>query len=303
MRCSSTAVYFPKLRQILSMYYMGEELQKKIDRAIKLLQAAGKIAKEHGQPLEVDYSGGKDSDVILELTRLAGVEYRAIYKNTTIDPPRTIQHAKEKGVEVMAPAMTFREVLKKHGIVSRFRRACCQHLKEYKILDYAVLGIRRSESKKRAERYTEPELCRVYNKNDKTRQYLPILEWTDKDVAEFIAERGIKCHPLYYDEQGNLHPERRLGCIGCPMAAHKKRVGEFKQYPKMVKFWCRGGQEFLDTHPNSKIHDYFNNAYEWFCMSLFCKNLQEFNEKFGANLFNERLDCKNFLQNYFNVEL
>ena len=32
---------------------MREELQKKVERAVKLLQAAGKIAKEHGQPLEV----------------------------------------------------------------------------------------------------------------------------------------------------------------------------------------------------------------------------------------------------------
>lgn len=282
---------------------MNEQLQKKVDFAIRLLQGAEKMAEKVGQPVEVQYSGGKDSEVILELAKMSGIKFRAIYKNTTIDPPGTIKHAKEKGVEVMAPAMTFREVLERHGIVSRFRRACCQHLKEYKILDYAVLGIRRSESKKRTERYKEPELCRVYNKNDKTRQYLPILEWTDQDVADFISERGIQCHPLYYDEQGNFHPERRLGCMGCPMASNKKRVEEFKQYPNMVKFWCRGGQKFLDTHPDSKIHGYFNNAYEWFCMSLFCKNLREFNEKFGANMFGGRTDCKAFLSDYFGIKL
>jgi phosphoadenosine phosphosulfate reductase len=282
---------------------MNEQLQKKVDFAIRLLRNAEKMADKVGQPLEVQYSGGKDSEVILELAKMAGVKYRAIYKNTTIDPPGTIKHARSKGVEVMAPTMTFREVLEKHGIVSRFRRACCQHLKEYKILDYAVLGIRRCESKKRTERYKEPELCRVYNKKEKTRQYLPILEWTDQDVADFIAERGIQCHPLYYDEQGNFHPERRLGCMGCPMASNKKRVEEFKQYPNMVKFWCNGGQKFLDTHPDSKIHGYFNNAYEWFCMSLFCKNLREFREKFGANMFGGRTDCKQFLSDYFGITL
>lgn len=82
---------------------MKEELQKKVDRAVKLLQAAGKIAAEHGQPLEIGYSGGKDSDVILELAKMAGVNYRAIYKNTTIDPPGTIKHAKEMGAEIMPP--------------------------------------------------------------------------------------------------------------------------------------------------------------------------------------------------------
>ena len=66
---------------------MTNELQRKVDRAVKLIQAAGKVAKEHGQPLEVCYSGGKDSDVILELARMSGVDIRPIYKNTTIDPP------------------------------------------------------------------------------------------------------------------------------------------------------------------------------------------------------------------------
>ena len=179
---------------------MTDELQRKVDRAVKLIQAAGKVAKEHGQPLEICYSGGKDSDVILELARMSGVDIRPIYKNTTIDPPGTIAHARSKGVEIRQPKMTFREVLWAHGLPSRFRRACCDKLKEYKILDYAVIGVRRDESPKRAERYKEPELCRVYNKKEKTRQYLPILDWTAADVEAFIMERGIKCHSLYYDE-------------------------------------------------------------------------------------------------------
>lgn len=78
---------------------MIDELQRKVDRAVKLIQAAGK----GGQVVEVAYSGGKDSDVILELTRMSGINYRAIYKNTTIDPPGTIAHVKSKGVEIRRP--------------------------------------------------------------------------------------------------------------------------------------------------------------------------------------------------------
>ena len=69
-------------------------LKEKIDSAIKLIQSAE--AKQVGQPIEVCNSGGNDSDVILELVRMAKVESRAIYKNTTIDPPGTIKHCKEK---------------------------------------------------------------------------------------------------------------------------------------------------------------------------------------------------------------
>lgn len=174
---------------------MNEQLSKKISFAISIIQSAAEQAGKAGQPLEICYSGGKDSDVILELAKMAlrGGQYRAIYKNTTIDPPGTIKHCKEKGVEILQPKMTFREFIEKRGSPSRFRRHCCEVLKEYKVLDYAVVGIRRSESVKRAQRYKEPEICRVYNSKEKVRQYLPILEWTDKDVEDFILIRGIKC--------------------------------------------------------------------------------------------------------------
>lgn len=63
---------------------MDDALQKKVERAIRLLQS---VSKDNTRLLEISYSGGKDSDVILELAKMAGVKYRAIYKNTTIDPP------------------------------------------------------------------------------------------------------------------------------------------------------------------------------------------------------------------------
>lgn len=283
---------------------MEENLKKKVDRAIKLIQSASKIAAQNGCPeIEVCYSSGKDSDVILELTKMAGVPYRAIYRCTTIDPPYTIKHAQDKGVEVERPKFSFRDVLRKAGIVSRFRRSCCEYLKEYKILDYAILGIRRDESKKRSDMYKEPELCRIYSKKEKTRQYFPILDWTSEDVEEFINVRGIKCHPLYYDKDGKLHAERRLGCLACPMQSQKSRLNDFLKYPNLVKMYINGGRQFLDTHQHSKIHDTFGNVYEWFCMAIFTKSMKEFRERFcGENLFGEKIDCKNFLEDYFNIK-
>ena len=178
---------------------MRKELQKKVDFAIKLLQSI----PQDGD-IELSYSGGKDSDVILELAKMAGIPYRAIYKATTIDPPQTIAHAREMGAEVIRPKKTFFQLVSEFGYPNRFQRFCCSVLKEYKICDRAVQGIRRSESRKRAENYKEPEVCRVYSAKEKVKVYLPILEWTDQDVEEFIKERNIKCHPLYYSGGGNL---------------------------------------------------------------------------------------------------
>ena len=173
---------------------MNDKLKKKVDFAIKLLQS---IPTDDG-PIELSFSGGKDSDVILELTKMAGIPYRAIYKSTTIDPPGTIAHAREMGAEVVRPEKTFFQLVSEKGFPNRRSRFCCSELKEYKICDRAIQGIRRSESRKRAENYKEPETCRVYSAKEKVKVYLPILEWTDQDVEEFIKERNIKCHPLYY---------------------------------------------------------------------------------------------------------
>ena len=177
---------------------MRKELQKKVDFAIKLLRSI----PQDGD-IELSYSSGKDSDVILELAKMAGIPYRAIYKNTTIDPKGTIAHAKGMGVEVIRPKKSFFQLVSERGYPSRYVRFCCSFLKEYKVCDRAIQGIRRSESRNRAERYKEPEMCRVYSAKEKVKVYLPILEWTDEDVAEFIKERNIKCHPLYY-RGGNL---------------------------------------------------------------------------------------------------
>ena len=274
------------------------DYEKKVARAIRLLKS---IPTDEG-PVEVSYSGGKDSDVILELTKMAGIPYRAIYKNTTIDPPGTIAHCRKKGVEIIQPKESFMQLVARKGFPSRLSRFCCQVLKEYKVLDRAIQGIRRSESIKRRDRYREPEICRVYSKDSKAKIYLPILEWTDEDVARFVAERNIECHPLYYDENGTFHVERRLGCIGCPLKSDNGK-GDYLRYPTMLKARIKAHQKYLETHPNSKTMEYFGNSYNVTFFQMFCNNLSEYRLKISTDLWGGQLDAKKFLEEYFNVEL
>jgi phosphoadenosine phosphosulfate reductase len=233
---------------------------------------------------------------------MANIKYRAIYKNTTIDPPGTIAHVRRNGVEVLQPKENFRQIVERKGLPSRMRRHCCDILKEYKVLPYAVIGVRRDESSTRAE-YEEPTVCREYKKDDCAELYMPLLDFTAKDIADFIMERGIKCHPLYYDEDGTFHVERRLGCMGCPLASKKQRMAEFKAHPQMAKYYIKGAQRFLDTHPDSKVHGYFKDACEWFTYTLYCDNLEEFRYMFGVNMFGESIDCKQHLQELFGIDL
>ena len=273
------------------------DLQRKINFAIKLLQSIPQDG-----PIELSYSGGKDSDVILELAKMAGIPFEAIYKNTTIDPPGTIAHCREQGVTILKPKLTFLQLVEKKGTPSRFARFCCEALKEYKVYNRAIQGIRRAESTSRAKRYHEPEICRVYSAKEKVRVYLPILEWTDEDVARFIEERGIKCAPLYYDESGRFHVERRLGCIGCPLAADNGLAG-FKQYPKLLKQIIEAKKRFYGTHPNAgKTFD--RNVYNGLYFQFLCRNRDDYRVAIGGGLFPEQaIDTKKFLEDYFKIEL
>lgn len=290
---------------------MRPELQKKIDGAIKLLRTMSKAYEN--QPIEVAYSGGKDSDVILQLTREAGIPYRAIYRNTTIDPPGTIKHVQEMGVEIVRPEKTFFQLMCQKGWPSRFARFCCSELKEYRILDKAILGIRKEESAKRAARYKEPTMCRLYrnnkgNRNDKCKdgkcavcveQILPILDWTLQDVQEFIEDRKIKLAPVYYREDGTIDFSRRLGCMCCPLASKSHRIDEFKAYPKMVRNYIRCGKIWWNAKPRlaqKKCED----IYEMFAHTVF-------GDGYSTRCLNKealfKTDYKKALEDYFGIEL
>lgn len=276
------------------------DYERKIRSAIKLLQA---IPTQDG-PIEVSYSGGKDSDVILELAKMAGIPFEAIYKNTTIDPPGTVKHAKEMGATIINPRRSFMDLVRDKGCPSRFSRFCCAELKEYKVRERAIQGIRRCESTKRAQRYKEPEICRTYPKGEKARIYFPILEWTNEDVERFIKERGIKCAPVYYDKDGTFHVERRLGCIGCPLATDNGR-GDFKKYPKLLRQYVRAATDYLAAHPSTRAAKVFHgDGAALVFRRLFFKNLEDYRNVVDGGLFPEmRVNPREYLQKYFGIDL
>lgn len=182
---------------------LPSDTQKKVDRSIRLLQSA---QAGYDGIFELAYSGGKDSDVILQLAKEAGIRYRAIYKNTTIDYPGTLRHVKEMGAEIIMPKMKFFDIVAQMGLPNRMKRFCCGILKEYRYdtsLKKMITGVRRSEGNDRAKRYTEPTQCRG-TKKDPYEAIYPILDWTDDDILAFIIDRNLKLAPVYYDSGGVL---------------------------------------------------------------------------------------------------
>ena len=145
-------------------------------------------------------------------------------------------------------------------------------------------------------------MCRVYSAKEKVKVYLPILEWTDQDVEEFIKERNIKCHPLYY-RGGQFDVTKRLGCMGCPLASRKKNIQFFKDNPRWLKAWIRAGQKRYtsEAYQNGKAKFKFKDAFEAMGYMLYCDSVEQFKEK-TYGMFGD-FDWKEFLQKEFKIDM
>ncbi len=178
----------------------------------------------------IAYSGGKDSDVILDLVRRSGVKYDAHHSLTTADPPELVRHVKEQpDVEIHRPKRTMWELIKYNGMPPRRNaRYCCRTQKESGGTGRIVgTGIRRAEGANRSKRKMVEACYR-----DPTKKYLNlIVDWTTTDVWQYIRSRNIKYCSLY--DEGF----KRIGCVLCPMTRDIER--QMQRWPKICRAWER----------------------------------------------------------------
>ena len=145
--------------------YLKEKIQIAID---KIKTAAEMSAIYYNKPLIITYSGGKDSDVLLNLALESGVDFEVINSHTTLDAPETVYHIREvkeklaqKNIkmDILMPYYQGKRtsmwdlIIKNEIPPSRIQRYCCKILKEVSIPNRLIaLGVRREESSSRKER-------------------------------------------------------------------------------------------------------------------------------------------------------
>ena len=267
-----------------------DRLEKKINQAIRLIQAYNRW-----KPLTLAYSGGKDSDTILQICKLAHVPVTIVHNCTTIDPPGTLAHCLDHGAIISRPSATFFQLVQKKGLPSMFRRFCCSELKERFIGTPLILGIRSCESIKRQKRYIEPTACRIYSSKCSSEQVLPIVTWTNEDVKLFHDMENLHFHPLYYDH-GQLNINRRLGCIGCPLQSDRG-VSDYIKYPQFLKLLAISYSQYV------KNHKAVESVYHDIVWQLFYSNHGDKKYQQTYHGLFDAPDPRLFLQNYFKIEL
>jgi phosphoadenosine phosphosulfate reductase len=173
------------------------------------------------------FSGGKDSEVVSDLAKKAGVKFSSHYNVTNIDPPELVYHIKRNHPDVVfhLPVLSmWRLIVKKRMPPTRAVRYCCEVLKEHGGEGrFIITGIRANESQARKNRQLV-ELC--YTKSVKGKRILnPIIDWTTRDVWQYIRGNNLPYCNLY--DKGF----KRIGCQLCPMAGTKRQKEGAVLYP------------------------------------------------------------------------
>lgn len=241
--------------------------QKSIER---IRMASEMPLHYYEKPLICTYSGGKDSDVMLELFLRSGVQFEVESSHTTVDAPPTVYHIRnrfrqleEQGIKchVHMPQMTMWQlIVKKKMPPTRLCRYCCSYFKENNTKNrFVATGVRWAESGRRKNRQEiEPkskklsEQIMLLSDNDRKRALTercelkaemivnPILDWEDKDIWEYYWGECKLHNPLY--KMGYF----RVGCIGCPMAS-KTRYKEFADFPTYKRAYIRAFGKMLEA--------------------------------------------------------
>jgi len=196
----------------------------------------------------VAFSGGKDSQVLLDLVKkaLPKGSYVVVFGDTGMEFPDTYDVIEKTQQQCIEEEITF-YIAESHlkpkkswelfGPPSRTLRWCCsvhkstpQTLKLREVTgkkDYtglAFVGVRAQESATRAE-------YDYFNDGKKIKgQYShnSILEWTSAEVWLYIYENDISINEAY--KKGSA----RVGCLCCPMGGGKAGYVEFKNYTAEV---------------------------------------------------------------------
>lgn len=246
-------------------------------QAIERLKTASEMSLAYyKQPLVICLSGGKDSAVLQELVLRSGVPAEFLHNHTTADAPETVYFIRDefKRLEEMGKTCTIQMPTYKGQRVTmwslipqksmpptRLVRYCCAVLKETGGAGrFIATGVRWAESNARKNNrgiyekgHRDPEKRILLNNDNDDKRMLfescrlqakrvvnPIVDWSDRDVWDFIQDAKVPMNPLY--QEGRC----RVGCIGCPMAGAEGQKREFLRWPTYKDAYIRAFEKMLE---------------------------------------------------------
>lgn len=176
-------------------------IRDKVEIAIKRLQAF-----EPPEGYYVAFSGGKDSQCVYHLCKMAGVKFDAHYSVTSVDPPELVRFIKANYPDVKferrhdkdgKPVTMWSLIPERKMPPTRIVRYCCEELKESNGKGrFTVTGVRWEESTRRKANHG---VVTIPSKSAKLKRE---LEENDVDFRPTISGGVV----LNYDD----NPDRRF---------------------------------------------------------------------------------------------
>ena len=133
-------------------------LREKMLHSVELLRKAEKIAKVYDPEdgFYLAFSGGKDSQALIHMAQLAGVQFKGHFSPTSVDPPAVIKFIRQQYPEVEFEHLKesiYTDAVRRGILPTQKVRWCCADFKEHAGAGKVTLiGIRKAESTRRAKR-------------------------------------------------------------------------------------------------------------------------------------------------------
>lgn len=276
-------------------------------KAIERIRLGSQMSEQYyGEPLICTYSGGKDSDVMLELFKRSGVEFEVVNSHTTADAPPTVYHIKEvfKNLEnenikcnIVYPTYKGKRtsmwelIPQKKMPPTQLTRYCCDVLKETSGANRCVAtGVRWAESLKRKNNRTAFETI-TKKRRDKVKLSDEIMLNNDNSDKRKLVEHCIKkgkmiVNPIIdwtdndiwnFIRSENINTNimyemgyKRVGCVGCPMATYKQITKEFRDFPAYKKAYLKAFDRMLKNRTPRSTEEGWKTAeevFEWWIRS------------------------------------
>lgn len=237
-----------EMNNIEQNLFMEDMERTAIERIVKF----SRICAAFGFEPVLGFSGGKDSQVVYDLCKRAGIAFKACF-NHAFESPETLTFIRRN-----YPEVTFRRnhkfgfienIAKNHcGMLPTVQKAyCCEDYKHNpKYADSAsITGVRKAESVARRSRTT----LSVKNKTTRRKhkqlfdayfsehcqsegtasviQLMPIIDWSEGDVWSYIRLHSLPVNPEY-------EHCKRVGCMVCPKANFSSNYRTLLRYPKLI---------------------------------------------------------------------
>lgn len=267
------------LEEVLPKF--GGAFQKKILHSVELLRKAEKLAAAYDDKdfYFLAFSGGKDSQCLYHIAKIAGVKFKAHMNLTSVDPPEVIRFVKKQypDVDLEKPKKSiFQSAIDRNILPTMRVRWCCAEYKESAGAGKVTLiGIRHAESSRRAKR-NEVEInnrkfsgdldgLEEYRKeNNHPKRGRKPNGYREVTIVNATGERTLGCirgkeslliSPIidwteedvwdFLNTLGIAHCElydqgwKRIGCIGCPMSNARQKALENERWPHVKRNWIK----------------------------------------------------------------